>query len=48
MKVNKPHVLPVLENGVLVGVLSRAEVMKAVRPIYGERLNVVERELESA
>ncbi|GAL18194.1 formate efflux transporter [Vibrio maritimus] len=48
MKVNKPHVLPVLENGVLVGILSRAEVMKAVRPIYGERLNVVERELESA
>ncbi|MGF1773180.1 formate transporter FocA [Vibrio wakamikoensis] len=48
MKVNKPHVLPVLEDGVLVGVLSRAEVMKSVRPIYGERLNVVERELESA
>ncbi len=48
MKVSKPHVLPVLENGALVGTLSRANVMSALRPIYGERLNIVENELASA
>ena len=48
MKVNKPHVLPVLDDGRLVGVLSRGDVMKAIRPVYGERLNVVERSLETA
>ena len=42
MRVSQPHVLPVLENGVLVGVISRSLVMQALRPIYGERLNVVE------
>ncbi|MDC5704860.1 formate transporter FocA [Vibrio europaeus] len=49
MKVSKPHVLPVLDNGVLVGVISREHVLGALRPIYGERVSVVEqRELESA
>ncbi|WP_394250420.1 formate transporter FocA [Vibrio profundi] len=42
MKVSQPHVLPVLENGVLVGVISRSLIMQALRPIYGERLNVVD------
>jgi hypothetical protein len=41
--------LPVLENGVMVGVLTRTEVMQALRPIYGDRLNVVpQAELETA
>jgi formate transporter FocA len=49
MKVSKPHVLPVLDNGALVGVISREHVLGALRPIYGERVSVVEqRELESA
>ncbi|MBY7959695.1 formate transporter FocA [Vibrio fluvialis] len=42
MKVSKPHVLPVLENGKFVGVLERNHVLAALRPIYGERLSVVE------
>ncbi|MBW3696237.1 formate transporter FocA [Vibrio sp. T187] len=49
MKVSQPHVLPVLENSVLVGVISRELIMKALRPIYGERLHAVKtNELESA
>jgi CBS domain-containing protein len=48
MRVSKPHVLPVLENGALVGTLSRANVMSALRPIYGERLNIVENDRASA
>jgi CBS domain-containing protein len=50
MKVSKPHVLPVLDNGKLVGVITRENVLEALRPIYGERMNIVEtqRELETA
>lgn len=49
IKVNKPHVLPVLENGKLVGVITRENVLSALRPIYGERVAVVEqKELETA
>ncbi|WP_182018554.1 formate transporter FocA [Vibrio diabolicus] len=48
-KVSKPQVLPVLENGQMVGVVTRTEVLKALRPIFGERLNLVEKnELETA
>jgi CBS domain-containing protein len=42
IKVSKPQVLPVLENGLMVGVVTRCEVLKALRPVYGERLNLVE------
>lgn len=42
IKVSKPQVLPVLENGLMVGVITRNEVLKALRPVYGERLNLVE------
>ena len=42
IKVSKPQVLPVLENGLMVGVVTRNEVLKALRPVYGERLNLVE------
>jgi len=50
MKVSKPRVLPVLDNGKLVGVITRENVLEALRPIYGERMNIVEtqRELETA
>jgi formate transporter FocA len=50
MKVSKPHMLPVLDNGKLVGVITRENVLEALRPIYGERMNIVEtqRELETA
>jgi CBS domain-containing protein len=41
MKINKPHSLPVLENGELVGIISRFQVAKALRAVYGERLDVV-------
>lgn len=39
MKVNKPHMLPVLQNGQFVGVLERNDVLQALRPIYGERVH---------
>ncbi|NOI65967.1 formate transporter FocA [Vibrio sp. 99-8-1] len=50
MKVNRPQILPVIDNGIFVGTISRKEVMIAVRSIYGERINVVESNtvLESA
>ncbi|MGR5494633.1 formate transporter FocA [Vibrio diabolicus] len=49
IKVSKPQVLPVLENGQMVGVVTRTEVLKALRPIFGERLNLIEKnELETA
>lgn len=49
MKVHKPHVLPVLENDRLVGVIDRKDVLQALRPIYGERITVVnEQHLETA
>ncbi|HCH3497251.1 formate transporter FocA [Vibrio parahaemolyticus] len=49
MKISKPQVLPVLENGQMVGVVTRQEVLKALRPVFGERLNLVEdKALETA
>ncbi|PFG58255.1 formate transporter FocA [Vibrio sp. ES.051] len=49
IRVSKPQVLPVLENGQLIGVVTRTEVLKALRPIFGERLNLVEKNaLETA
>ncbi|NVD07921.1 formate transporter FocA [Vibrio sp. JPW-9-11-11] len=48
MRVNKPHSLPVLDNGVLVGLVGRQEVLQALRPIYGERIQVVDSQLETA
>ncbi len=34
MRVNKPHTLPVLEDGKFVGVLSHQHILKAMRPMY--------------
>jgi len=49
MKVQKPHQLPVLDNGQFVGMIERHHVLQALRPIYGERLTVVEeQQLERA
>ncbi|PKF50605.1 formate transporter FocA [Enterovibrio nigricans] len=33
-KISKPHILPVLEHGKLVGVISRSDVLQALRPLY--------------
>jgi predicted transcriptional regulator len=50
MNISAPQILPVLENGVFIGTVSRMETVKALRSIYGEKMNVVETEsaLESA
>lgn len=39
--VNKPQVLPVIEEGKFVGVITRKEVLNALRPIFGEKLNLI-------
>ncbi|GAB2650293.1 formate transporter FocA [Vibrio panuliri] len=36
MKVSKPHVLPVLENGQMVGVINRLDILDALRAVYGK------------
>ncbi|MGR5065584.1 CBS domain-containing protein [Photobacterium sp. DNB22_13_2] len=36
IKVNKPQILPVLENGKYVGVVSRQEVLKALRALFND------------
>lgn len=42
MKVTKPKVLPVLNEGVLVGVVTRLEAIKALRYVYEDKINVIE------
>jgi len=37
-KLNRPFLMPVMEQGHLVGTLSRQQVFEALRPIYGERI----------
>ncbi|NRF29111.1 formate transporter FocA [Vibrio coralliilyticus] len=50
IKVHKPHVLPILDNGKFVGVVTREDVLKALRTIYGDRVTIVDNntQLESA
>lgn len=48
IKVSKPHVLPVLENGQMVGVVGRLEVLEAMRSIYGKPTEVVEEQKQTA
>ncbi|NVJ58048.1 MAG: formate transporter FocA [Vibrionaceae bacterium] len=49
MRVSKPHVLPVLDNGKLVGIVTRENVLAALRTVYGERVSLVEEKaLETA
>ncbi|GAA5646854.1 formate transporter FocA [Vibrio proteolyticus] len=38
MKVSKPQLLPVLDDGEFVGVVTREHVLAALRPVYGERV----------
>ncbi len=44
MKVKKPQVLPVLDQGRFVGVVGRQQVMGAVRELLGEHLGVITNE----
>lgn len=44
MKVSKPHVLPVLADGKLVGVLNRNHVLAELRSIYGEKTSTQQAE----
>lgn len=50
MRVSKPHVLPVLDNGKFVGVVMRTDVLSALRNVYGERMSLVQEQnaLETA
>ncbi len=45
--VGRPHSYPVVENDRLVGMISRQDVMAALRGIYGERVNVLAEEKTS-
>ena len=42
IKVSKPHILPVLENGQMVGIVSRLEVLEAMRTVFGKPTEIVE------
>ena len=44
MNISKPQILPVLDNGVFTGIVSRMEVIQALRSIYGEKLDVVQKD----
>lgn len=39
--ITTPQILPVIEDGKFVGVITRSEVLNALRPAYGETFNVV-------
>ncbi|GAL12290.1 formate efflux transporter [Vibrio astriarenae] len=41
MKVNKPQILPVLNKGQYVGVVSRQEVLKALRTLFTDSVSPV-------
>ncbi|MCG9682268.1 formate transporter FocA [Vibrio sp. Isolate23] len=41
IKVHKPHVLPVLEKGEFVGVVTREDVLRAMRSIYSDTVTLV-------
>lgn len=41
IKVNKPQVLPVLENGQLAGVVSRQEILIALRSLFNDAISLV-------
>ncbi|ROV58293.1 formate transporter FocA [Vibrio ponticus] len=48
IKVSKPHVLPVLEDGQMVGVVSRLDILDALRSVYGKPTEVLEAHQQSA
>ncbi|RDH42610.1 formate transporter FocA [Zooshikella ganghwensis] len=41
MHVSRPHILPVVEEGKLIGVVTRSDVVRALRSVYGENLKDV-------
>ncbi|WP_413111724.1 formate transporter FocA [Thaumasiovibrio sp. DFM-14] len=47
MTINRPHCYPVVEHGELVGLIARSHVIKAIRPLFGNHLNVVEADIEA-
>ncbi|OKL44744.1 formate transporter FocA [Pseudovibrio exalbescens] len=40
--VSRPHQYPVMKGDTVVGVVTRMDVVKALRPVYGEKINVLE------
>ncbi|WGV99432.1 CBS domain-containing protein [Vibrio sp. YMD68] len=48
IKVNKPQILPVLENGKYVGVVSRQEVLKALRSLFNDAVSPVSDDVVTA
>ncbi|MGF1721396.1 CBS domain-containing protein [Vibrio kyushuensis] len=48
IKVNKPQILPVIDNGRYVGVVSRQEVLKGLRTLFNDAARPVVEEVISA
>ena len=42
MNITNHQVLPVLDNGALVGVITRLEVIQALQPLYGEKIELIQ------
>ncbi|PSW04070.1 formate transporter FocA [Photobacterium lipolyticum] len=41
MVVNRPHSFPVVKDEVLVGMITRNDIIKALRPVYGKQVPVI-------
>lgn len=42
MVVNRPHIFPVVKDDRLVGIITRQEIVQALRPVYGNIVSVTE------
>lgn len=47
MQISKPRVLPVIENKILLGTVTREDVTRELRPLLGQKLEVVQSTLQS-